>query len=87
MSVKTIDEDPVGFDFTWVDKRFMDIVWPEFKGFDLANGFSGRGFQQTAAVGRHMSELITGTEPSMDLFVYGTEKILESEPIDRNLIV
>jgi glycine/D-amino acid oxidase-like deaminating enzyme len=121
---KTMDEDPVGFDFTWEDKRFMEIVWPELaafipqletlklirgwaglyavntldansilgewpelKGFYLANGFSGHGFQQAAAVGRHMCELITGREPSMDLTVFGTERILENKPIDRNLVV
>ena len=121
---KTMDEDPVGFDFTWEDKRFMEIVWPELaafipqletlklirgwaglyavntldansilgewpelKGFYLANGFSGHGFQQAAAVGRHMCELITGRAPSMDLTVFGTERILENKPIDRNLVV
>ena len=117
---KTMAEDPIGFDFTWEDKRFMDIVWPELaafipqletlklirgwaglyavntldanailgewpelKGFYLANGFSGHGFQQAAAVGRHMSELITATEPSMDLSVFGTERILENKPIQQ----
>lgn len=24
-----MDEDPVGFDFSYDDKRFMDILWPE----------------------------------------------------------
>jgi FAD-dependent oxidoreductase domain-containing protein 1 len=30
---KSMDEDPVGFDFTWDDKRFMEILWPELAGF------------------------------------------------------
>jgi len=121
---KTMDADPIGFDFNWEDKRFMEIVWPELaefipqletlklirgwaglyavntldanailgewpelKGFYLANGFSGHGFQQAAAVGRHMSELITATEPSMDLSVFGTERIVANRPISCNLIV
>jgi len=121
---KTMAEDPIGFNFNWEDKRFMEVVWPELaefipeletlklirgwaglyavntldanailgewpelKGFYLANGFSGHGFQQAAAVGRHMSELITGSEPSMDLGVFGTQRIVENEPISANLIV
>jgi glycine/D-amino acid oxidase-like deaminating enzyme len=121
---KTMQEDPEGFDFTWDEKRFMEIVWPEvaefipqldtlklirgwaglyavntldanailgewpeLKGFYLANGFSGHGFQQAAAVGRHMSELILDTEPSLDLSVFGTERILENKPISVNRIV
>ena len=121
---KTMAEDPIGFNFNWEDKRFMEVVWPELaefipeletlklirgwaglyavntldanailgewpdlKGFFLANGFSGHGFQQAAAVGRHMSELITGVEPSMDLEIFGTQRIVENEPISVNLIV
>jgi len=30
---KSMDEDPVGFDFTWDDKRFMEILWPELAEF------------------------------------------------------
>ena len=121
---KTMAEDPIGFDFTWDDKRFTEIVWPELaefipqmntlklmrgwaglyavntmdanailgewpelKGFYLANGFSGHGFQQAAAVGRHLGELILETEPSMDLSIFGTERIMEKKPIVTNVIV
>jgi FAD-dependent oxidoreductase domain-containing protein 1 len=121
---KTLAEDPVGFDFTWDEERFMEVVWPELaafnpqletlklirgwaglyavntldanailgewpelKGFYLANGFSGHGFQQAAAVGRHMAELMTDRAPSMDLSIFGTERVLENKPIVSNLIV
>ena len=30
---KSMDEDPVGFSFTWDDKRFMEILWPELAAF------------------------------------------------------
>jgi glycine/D-amino acid oxidase-like deaminating enzyme len=30
---KSMDEDPVGFDFTWDDKRFMEILWPQLAEF------------------------------------------------------
>jgi glycine/D-amino acid oxidase-like deaminating enzyme len=121
---KTMAEDPIGFDFSWDDKRFMEIIWPELaefipqmdtlklirgwaglyavntldanaiigewpelKGFYLANGFSGHGFQQAAAVGRHLYELIMDTEASMDLSIFGTERIVENKPIVTNVIV
>lgn len=30
---KSMDEDPAGFSFTWDDKRFMEILWPELAEF------------------------------------------------------
>jgi glycine/D-amino acid oxidase-like deaminating enzyme len=30
---KSMDEDPVAFDFNWDDKRFMEILWPELAEF------------------------------------------------------
>ena len=44
--------------------------WPELRGFYLANGFSGHGFQQCHAVGRYIAELMLGKVPSLDLSVF-----------------
>ena len=30
---KSLDDDPVGFDFTWDQKRFTDLLWPELAEF------------------------------------------------------
>jgi glycine/D-amino acid oxidase-like deaminating enzyme len=30
---KSMEEDPVGFNFSWDDKRFMEILWPELAEF------------------------------------------------------
>jgi glycine/D-amino acid oxidase-like deaminating enzyme len=30
---KSMLEDPVGFNFSWDDKRFMEILWPELAAF------------------------------------------------------
>lgn len=30
---KSFDDDPVGFDFTWDDKRFLEILWPDLAQF------------------------------------------------------
>lgn len=30
---KSLEEDPVGFDFNWDDKRFTEVLWPELAAF------------------------------------------------------
>jgi glycine/D-amino acid oxidase-like deaminating enzyme len=30
---KSLPDDPTGFNFTWDDKRFLDILWPELAAF------------------------------------------------------
>ena len=30
---KSLEEDPVGFDFTWDEKRFTELLWPELAEF------------------------------------------------------
>ncbi len=55
--------------------------WPELKGFFLANGFSGHGFQQCHAVGRYIAELILGQTPVLDLSIFSPKRILENRPV------
>ncbi|MCL5951579.1 MAG: FAD-binding oxidoreductase [Chloroflexi bacterium] len=55
--------------------------WPELKGFFLANGFSGHGFQQCHAVGRYLSELILHRPISLDLSIFSPNRILENRPV------
>jgi FAD-dependent oxidoreductase domain-containing protein 1 len=121
---KSMAEDPVGFSFSWDDKRFYDILWPELaefvpefeslrlirgwaglyamntldgnailgewpelEGLFLANGFSGHGLQQAPAVGRYISELITGQSHALDLSVFNPGRILENRRLTENGIV
>jgi len=55
--------------------------WPELKGFYLANGFSGHGFQQCHAVGRYLTELILEHPPTLDLSIFSPARILEDQPV------
>jgi glycine/D-amino acid oxidase-like deaminating enzyme len=55
--------------------------WPGLKGFMLANGFSGHGFQQCHAVGRYLAELILGLAPALDLSIFSPQRILENKPV------
>jgi glycine/D-amino acid oxidase-like deaminating enzyme len=61
--------------------------WPELKGFYLANGFSGHGLQQAPAVGRYLSELILGRPVSLDMSIFGPERILGKRPLSESGIV
>lgn len=45
---KSMDDDPVGYDFTWDQHRFMDVLWPElaefvpaFERLRLVRGWAG----------------------------------------------
>lgn len=45
---KSLDEDPVAFDFRWERERFMDVIWPElaafvpaFESLKLIRGWAG----------------------------------------------
>ncbi len=115
---KSMHEDPVGFDFSWDEKRFYETLWPELaefvpafdtlklirgwaglyavnrmdsnailgewpeiKGLFLANGFSGHGLQQAPAVGRYLSEVVTGKKPVLDLSIFSPRRILEKNPL------
>jgi FAD-dependent oxidoreductase domain-containing protein 1 len=54
--------------------------WPDLGGLYVCTGFSGHGFQQGPAIGRHLAELVTGTGPSIDLTRFGPDRILRDEP-------
>jgi glycine/D-amino acid oxidase-like deaminating enzyme len=121
---KSMADDPTGFHFTWDDKRFMEILWPELaefvpafdrlklvrgwaglyavntldgnailgqwpelKGLFLANGFSGHGLQQAPAVGRYLAELVLKLPVSLDLTVFGPDRILDNKPLSEGGLV
>jgi FAD-dependent oxidoreductase domain-containing protein 1 len=121
---KSMREDAVGFNFSWDEQRFMELLWPELaefvpawdrlkvvrgwaglydvntldgnailgewpeiKGLYLATGFSGHGLQQGPAVGRYLSELISGAGPSLDLSIFGPRRIIENRPLVEGGIV
>lgn len=55
--------------------------WPALKGFLLANGFSGHGFQQCHAIGRYLAETIRGVDVFLDLSIFSPSRILENRPV------
>ena len=56
--------------------------------FLFVNGFSGHGFQQSPAMGRGTSELITyGEYRSLDLSPFNYERIEKGEPFVENAVI
>ena len=61
---------------------------PEVANFFFVNGFSGHGMQQSPAMGRGISELITyGEYRTLDLSPLGYERIARDEPFVETAII
>ncbi len=64
---KSMDEDPVGFEFSWDEKRFYDVLWPELAeyvpAFDTLKLI--RGWAGLYAVNRLDSNAILGEWPEI----------------------
>ena len=66
------------------------VVGPhnEVPNFIFANGFSGRGLQQSPAIGRGVAELITYNEyRTLDLTPLGYDRIARREPFTETAII
>ncbi|MBF2760848.1 MAG: FAD-binding oxidoreductase [Ectothiorhodospiraceae bacterium AqS1] len=74
------------YDYNTLDQNLIIGRTPWFENFLLAAGFSGHGLQQSPAVGRALSELITyGEYRTIDLARFGYERALKSEALmERN---
>lgn len=64
-----------------LDSNAIIGEWPGISGLFLATGFSGHGFQQCHAVGRHLAESIVASKPSLDLSRLGPARILANAPV------
>lgn len=76
------------YDMNTLDRNAVIGPAPMLSGFVFANGFSGHGFQQAAAVGRGVAELICdGRYRTLDLSPLGYHRILSRRPLaERNVI-
>jgi len=71
------------YDVNRLDGNSILGQWPDVKGLYIVCGFSGHGLQQAPAVGRYLSELILEKEPSLDLSIFGPERVLEGRPLSE----
>ena len=59
--------------------------FPGLRGFFLANGFSGHGFQHSPAVGKVIAELILDEKPCIDISCLSLERFAKGELIQEPL--
>ena len=70
------------YDMNVLDHNHILGAHPEVDNLLFANGFSGHGMQQSPAVGRALSELVTyGAFRSLDLKAFGWDRVLKNQPL------
>ncbi len=74
--------------YNTLDQNAVIGAHPEVGNFIFVNGFSGHGLQQSPAMGRGVSELITyGGFRELDLSSLGYERIQKNEPLLEKAII
>jgi glycine/D-amino acid oxidase-like deaminating enzyme len=70
------------YDMNVLDHNLILGAHPEVENLLFANGFSGHGMQQSPAVGRALSELVTyGGFRTLDLQAFGWDRVLKNQPL------
>ena len=70
------------YDVNTLDHNVIVGAHPEVENLLFANGFSGHGLQQSPAVGRALSELVThGTWQTLDLSAFGWQRVIDNCPL------
>ncbi|WP_374654860.1 NAD(P)/FAD-dependent oxidoreductase [Dongia sp.] len=76
------------YDYNVFDQNVIVGPAPGYENFLLANGFSGHGLQQSPAIGRALSELVTfGQYRSLDLRRLGYERLLTGAALCEQNVV
>jgi glycine/D-amino acid oxidase-like deaminating enzyme len=70
------------YDMNVLDHNLILGAHPQVENLLFANGFSGHGLQQSPAVGRALSELVTyGGFRTLDLQAFGWDRVLKNQPL------
>jgi glycine/D-amino acid oxidase-like deaminating enzyme len=76
------------YDYNTLDQNVIIGPAPHVPNFFMANGFSGHGLQQSPAIGRALSELITfGGYRTLDLTRFGYDRVLSGQAIREANVV
>ncbi|MEM7743171.1 MAG: FAD-binding oxidoreductase [Pseudomonadota bacterium] len=86
--IKVVNSWVGHYAYNTLDQNAVIGPHPEVSNFLFLNGFSGHGLQQSAAMGRGMSELITyGAYRSLDLSDLGFERVIENRPFLEKAVI
>ena len=87
-SLRVVNQWAGHYAYNILDQNLIIGPHPDVDNLFFANGFSGHGLQQAPAVGRAVSELITGGGyRTLDLSPFGFERVLENRPIYERCII
>lgn len=74
--------------FNVLDQNAIIGPHPEVDNFIFVNGFSGHGFQQSPAMGRGVSEIVTyGEYRTLDLSQLGYERVVANRPFLERAVI
>ena len=79
-----------GGQYAWntLDHNLIIGPAPDVPNFIFANGFSGHGLQQSPAVGRAVTELVTyGEFRTIDMAALSYERIAKNQPLFENVVI
>lgn len=87
-AIKVINSWAGHYAYNTLDQNAILGPHTDVENFVFVNGFSGHGFQQSPAVGRGMSELITyGEYKSLDLSPFSFARIQAGEPFLEKAVI
>jgi FAD-dependent oxidoreductase domain-containing protein 1 len=75
------------YDVNRLDGNAILGEWPELRGLYLICGFSGHGLQQAPAAGRYIAELVARKPPTLDLSLFGPQRIFDGRPLTEKGLV
>ncbi len=87
-AIKVINSWAGHYDYNVLDQNAILGPHSVIKNFMFCNGYSGHGFQQSPAMGRGMSELITyGEFRTLDLSPFSFNRIESNEPFLEKAVI
>lgn len=87
-AIKVVNSWAGHYDYCTLDHNVILGPHTDVKNFFFANGFSGHGLQQSPAMGRGLSELITyGGFKTLDLSPFGYERVVSNRPFLEDAVI
>lgn len=87
-AIKPVNQWVGHYAYNTLDQNAILGPHPDLSNFVFANGFSGHGFQQSPAVGRGISEIVTyGEYRSLDLSPLSFERVLQNRPFLEKAVI